>query len=249
MLVEACYGTHDDLEDIGMIRWFDPAAEHSNPAWVPTRIAYSEENVGKIDSLHWGYGVGASLVSHSGSRSFIEPMAGDITVQKYLQASHKTLADFLRKVYKYIHDFLEVNIGPVLSHRPVTYCFTLPTMCSAKTMNGLVKVFETAGFKSRPEDRIQLVTESEAAALVVLTQLDADDVEPIKVRFPIYRMTTTNTHRMASALLYASAETPPWLVYYTKRSPVSLSSSGSDHIHCDCEITSPAVRGSMPCKW
>jgi hypothetical protein len=149
-----------------MIHWFDPAAEQSSPAYVPTRIAYPEENVGKIDSLHWGYGVGALLVSHSGSRSFIEPMAGDVVVQEYLQASHKTLADFLREVQKYIHDFLEVSIGPVLSHLPVTYSFTLPTMCSAKTMHGLVRAFETAGFKSRPEDRIQLVTESEAAALV-----------------------------------------------------------------------------------
>ena len=65
-----------------------------------------------------------------------------------------------------------------IGDQSLMFCFTVPALWSPKLLSNFRDIIARAGFG---DDRVNFVTESEAAALVVLKQLDAKNVEPIKV--------------------------------------------------------------------
>ncbi len=170
----------ENLDEFTMIDWLGPGLDRRNPYYLPTRIAYPEQNPGKITKIRWGFDVDSSLKSFPSSKSFLDlETPGRLKQEKahegLFHAEPEDLcADFLSQVRQYIRDFMIDVVGD----QSVTFCFTVPAMWPPAVVSSFRKIIAGAGFN---DDRIKFVTESEAAALIILKQLDAKNIEPIKV--------------------------------------------------------------------
>ena len=120
--------------------------------------------------------------------------------------------DFLSQVYKFLNEtMIRYFSSEMMDHIAITYCFTTSPTWPVEATSSFRDIATAAGFSSRPKDSVRFVGESEAAGLAVLTQLDIEGVEPIKVRnvrSPPDMILTV--FRMMNASPFASVATSLW---------------------------------------
>lgn len=185
--------------DISIVRsWPGSSRVNDNPWKTPSRIAYAYENAG-LDENVIGFEVTPGMLSSSWMKLALDGAArgryddsdlarieGRSMLRIPSNKTHQTVcADFLKGVYAMILDELSnQRLAGVIASTPMEFWFTVPAIWSDVAKADTRAAALAAGFGSRSGDTIHLISEPEAAAISVLTQLADDGMGQIKVRFP-----------------------------------------------------------------
>ncbi|KAK7539979.1 hsp70-like protein [Phyllosticta citribraziliensis] len=164
-------------------------------AKVPTRIAYAVENP-NLGTDKWGFAVSSGSISYTWTKLLLDgsanhaeyddPALQDLFGQGMMQLPpHRTAkqlcADYLAGLYEYMVAILCKKFSKeVYEITPIDLWLTVPAIWSdaAKDSTRIAAVF--AGFGSRSFDRIHIISEPEAAALMALKpHLSLDSLDPI----------------------------------------------------------------------
>ncbi|CAG7995699.1 unnamed protein product [Penicillium salamii] len=102
---------------------------------------------------------------------------GVLKLPDFKHEAREVCADFLRGVYTYTMDYLKQRLGPpIMQVTPLEFWFTVPAIWSDKAKEETMRVATSAGFGSRTQDKISMITEPEAAAVATLSTLSDDDL-------------------------------------------------------------------------
>ncbi|KAL2851693.1 hypothetical protein BJX68DRAFT_265937 [Aspergillus pseudodeflectus] len=179
-----------DINDIVLIKsWPGPARHTEIVLKTPSRIAYAAENGGRE---RWGYQVEPGMVAHSWTKLLLdrgtpltqfddalEEAAGmGIFKQPPGKSAIQVVADYLSKVYNHILQAIAKQITEAtLQITPLEFWFTVPAIWSDEAKHATLQAARLAGFGTRPgnvEDKINLITEPEAAAIAALRKTTTD---------------------------------------------------------------------------
>jgi len=180
------YGTTDKttVDDVTVIRtWPGKDGEWK----VPTRIAYAKENskVGLAQDA-WGYQVEPNMTSCSWTKLLLDMSAehavhddpnlqlamdrGMLRLPQNVQPQ-QVCSDFLREVHSYMTARLIKQVSKqVLDSTPVDCWITVPAVWSDQAQSATKAAAHTAGFGSRPQDTISIISEPEAGAIAALSK-------------------------------------------------------------------------------
>ncbi|KAE9368265.1 actin-like ATPase domain-containing protein [Stipitochalara longipes BDJ] len=167
---------------------------------APSVIAYAheEKNRGKITQNQWGFQVTPKLRSYQWTKLLLDD---DIDLTEFDDKSVKELhgdgflalprgktakdvcADYLAELYKCMMAKLEKELGAhVLGVTPLEIWVTMPAIWSDKAQVATRDAAKKAGFGSRLGDRLFMIPEPEAAALVAMKpHLGFGTLDPIDV--------------------------------------------------------------------
>ncbi|KAK8190988.1 hsp70-like protein [Phyllosticta capitalensis] len=162
---------------------------------VPTRIAYAKENPDWKEDK-WGFSAGAqsyswtkllldrntSLTEHDDSalKDFFGTGMMSLPAGK---TAKQVCADYLKFLHKYMVQTLCKRFGKdVYDLTPIDFWVTVPAIWSDGAKDATKKAAISAGFGARKSDRINIISEPEAAALTALKPLlsTKDSLDPIK---------------------------------------------------------------------
>ncbi|KAI9373397.1 hypothetical protein BJX61DRAFT_533164 [Aspergillus egyptiacus] len=185
----ACYVSSKaiDLSDIVLISsWRGPSGDTETVFKAPSRIAYPDENP-RITNTCWGYQVEPGMTAYSWTKLLLgkgKPLtkyddpaletASQTGILKLLPGKEPVdvVADYLSKVYAHILKNLSKNMTEeALRITPIEFWFTVPAIWSDRARSATMTAAHRAGFgdsPSRPHDKIFLISEPEAAAIVAL---------------------------------------------------------------------------------
>ena len=170
------------IEDISIITAW-PDANVASSCKAPTRIAYAAENPALTMSQDlWGYAVKPNMTSCSWTKLLLDtdvsnhddPNIRAATDQGILHVpSNKkpedVCADYLRHIYQHTVDTLRKQIGQsFLDATPMECWLTVPAVWSDRAQDLTKQAAQTAGFGSRPQDKVFVIPEPEAAAVTAL---------------------------------------------------------------------------------
>ncbi|KAL4919680.1 hypothetical protein BDW62DRAFT_199691 [Aspergillus aurantiobrunneus] len=177
-----------DLSDIKLVRtWPGPSRDTETVFKTPSRIAYASDNP-RISKDRWGYQVEAGMIAYSWTKLLLDQGA---PITEYddsaLETASKTgilklpdgkkavivVADYLSEVYKHIMNTLAKHITEeALNITPIDFWFTVPAIWSDQAKDATMAAAKLAGFGNsiftRPNDKIFLISEPEAAAITAL---------------------------------------------------------------------------------
>lgn len=179
-----------DIKDIVVINnWPGPSRDTETVFKTPSRIAYASEN--NMRTNRWGFQVEPGMKTYSWTKLLLDkntPMAqyDDVTLENTAGMGMMKLprrkgavdvcADFLRPVYHHLLQVLEKQITKeTLKVTPLEFWFTMPAIWSDKAQSATKKAAEMAGFGSRPDDEINMITEPEAAGIATLKRSTIDE--------------------------------------------------------------------------
>ncbi|PYI36946.1 actin-like ATPase domain-containing protein [Aspergillus indologenus CBS 114.80] len=191
IIVGVDYGTtytgDTDLRDIKHIcNWPGPTKETEIVFKAPSRIAYPDGDL-PAAVPKWGYEVQPGMTAYSWTKLLLDSdtpwtQYDDSTLEYASQTGILQLppgrtaigvvADYLTQVYQFTLKTLAKQITEqALRITPIEFWFTVPAIWSDKAMDATRTAALRAGFgpsASRPEDRIFLISEPEAAAVTAL---------------------------------------------------------------------------------
>lgn len=191
--------TKQHVDDITVIRtWPGPSREQDESWKTPSRIAYSIENSSITgESMRWGYMVVPKMKSYTWTKLLLDrdnntangaaeadiiEGNGFLRLPDFKPEAREVCADFLRGVYRHTIALLEQRHSPeIMRVTALEFWFTVPAIWSDKAKDETLKAAGTAGFGSRPQDTISMITEPEAAAVATLSAL-SDDERELKVK-------------------------------------------------------------------
>ncbi|KAL3449873.1 hypothetical protein BJX65DRAFT_305887 [Aspergillus insuetus] len=179
-----------DINDIVLIKsWPGPARHTEIVLKTPSRIAYAAENGGRE---RWGYQVEPGMVAHSWTKLLLDlgtPLtqfddaledAAGMGIFKLPpgKSAIQVVADYLSNVYRHILQAIAKQITEAtLQITPLEFWFTIPAIWSDEAKHATLQAARLAGFGTRPgnaEDKINLITEPEAAAIAALRKAATD---------------------------------------------------------------------------
>lgn len=191
-----------DLNDIKLINtWPGPLRDTETVFKTPSRIAYVSDNP-RISRNRWGYQVEAGMTAYSWTKLFLDrgtPLSkyDDKALESVSQIGIMQLpdgktavdvvADFLSEIYEHILNTLSKHITEEeLQFTPLEFWFTVPASWSDQAQSATKTAAERAGFGSsirRPDDKIFLISEPEAAAITALKKYTSGSLGgSVKVR-------------------------------------------------------------------
>lgn len=151
---------------------------------APTRIAYANENRGKITEDRWGFNATLGLESYSWTKLLLGKEASrssydDPKLQAQLdsglirlppnKSASDVCRDYLTGLYEYTVERIKKHIeSDVFEASPVECWVTVPAIWSPKAQLATEKAAREAGFGSRPGDSVRVIPEPQAAALAAL---------------------------------------------------------------------------------
>lgn len=174
-----------ELEDICVIRsWPGKDGEWK----TPTRIAYAVENSkNALTEDQWGYRAEAPMLMCSWTKLLLDSSADQaqnddrqlksaIDSGKLRLPAHRdaqgVAADFLREMYRFLEQKLVKELGQgIVNSTPMDVWLTVPATWSDQAQNSTRAAALQAGFGKRNGDSISVITEPEAAAVVVLKNI------------------------------------------------------------------------------
>lgn len=187
------------VDDINVIRtWPGPSREQDETWKTPSRIAYSVENPSiEGEAMKWGYMVVPRMKSYTWTKLLLE-RGSDITngvaeadiiegngflkLPDFKDEAREVCADFLQGVYDHTMAYLQQRHSPeIMRVTALEFWFTVPAIWSDKAKDETLKAASAAGFGSRAQDTISMITEPEAAAIATLSAL-SDDERELKVK-------------------------------------------------------------------
>jgi molecular chaperone DnaK (HSP70) len=128
----------------------------------------------------------------------LEEVAGmGIFKQPPGKSAIQVVADYLSKVYNHILQAIAKQITEAtLQITPLEFWFTVPAIWSDEAKHATLQAAHIAGFGTRPgnvEDKINLITEPEAAAIAALRKTTTDGMGPsVKVSSPFKILVFSN---------------------------------------------------------
>ena len=164
---------------------------------VPTRLAYSKEN----NDLHnnaWGYEVEPKMTSCSWTKLLLDINAKDRTyddpnLQRAVDqgmlhlppdtAAQQVCSDFLKELHAYMTSrMVKQASSAIVAATPVDCWLTVPAVWSDQAQMATKLAAQAAGFGSRPQDTINIISEPEAAAIAALKKYQGSNAyNPIRV--------------------------------------------------------------------
>ncbi|KAF3479675.1 uncharacterized protein GIQ15_06651 [Arthroderma uncinatum] len=182
-----------DIKDIIVIgTWPGPARDTETVFKTPSRIAYPADNP-RIQHSRWGFQVEPGMTAYSWTKLLLD---GNTPLTKFDDATLEdasamgimglpegksaadVVADFLTEVHDHIFKLIEKQITEeTLRITPVEYWFTVPAIWSDQAKAHTKQAAQRAGFGSslaRPDDKIFMITEPEAAAIAALKKTTTD---------------------------------------------------------------------------
>jgi molecular chaperone DnaK (HSP70) len=196
-----------DLSDIKLIStWPGPSRDTETVFKTPSRIAYASEN-SRATKDRWGYQVEAGMTSYSWTKLLLDQ---GTPITKYddsaLENASKTgilqlpegktavdvVADYLTEVYKHIINTISKQITEeALRITPLEFWFTVPAIWSDQAKSATRTAAQRAGFGAglhRPDDKVFLISEPEAAAITALRKYTTGGFEgEVKVSIPVFQ--------------------------------------------------------------
>ncbi|PLB48506.1 actin-like ATPase domain-containing protein [Aspergillus steynii IBT 23096] len=190
IIVGVDYGTTftgGGLSDIKLITtWPGPSRNTDTVIKTPSRIAYPVENPGLSHEM-WGYQVQPGMAACSWTKLLLDqgrPFTkyDDVTLETASQTgilrlpdgklAIEVIADYLSHIREHIFTTIAKHITEdELRITPLEFWFTVPAIWSDKARSDTRLVAQKAGFGAsvtRPNDRIFLINEPEAAAVTAL---------------------------------------------------------------------------------
>lgn len=162
-------------------KWPGGNAANETREKVPSKIAYVSENPKLLTEDVWGYGVFPGLRSYCWTKLLLdtktcETQYDDPLLQQAVgsaimglppgKSAEDVVADYLGFMYQHCLRSLEEKMTPaILAVTPLEFWFTMPAIWSDSAQFATKRAAERAGFGSRPQDEIRMITEPEAAAL------------------------------------------------------------------------------------
>ena len=174
-----------DARDIQVVTdWAGGVRKNEQLEKVPSKYAYALENEGLSDDK-WGYEVEPWMKSYSFTKLLLDDHASRTEFDNpHLQEKvgnglmrlpfHKTAqelaSDYLRCLYKHLMAKLEKIVGRLmLKETPVHFWFTVPATWGDEATDATREAARSAGFQSRRNDGLFIITEPEAAAMAILS--------------------------------------------------------------------------------
>ncbi|TID18547.1 heat shock 70 kDa protein 12A [Venturia nashicola] len=186
--------------------WPGPSKEFDEVWKTPSKIAYRADNTEGLDGAKargkteiWGYQVTPGMDSYSwmkllldkdtkltkfddsnllDSLSRLSVTSGQGILQlPYGKTATEVCSDFLQGIYEYTMSELERIQSPaVIKITPIEFWVTVPATWSDKAKKATKNAALRAGFGSRKEDEVFMITEPEAAAVATLSSLNIEGV-------------------------------------------------------------------------
>ena len=167
-----------------------PSHLHVNNSYrvkVPSRIHYGGQRSGNL----WGYNIPPGSVAYSWTKllldqtvaldEFDDPSLRDFVGNGLLglpagKTPREVVTDYLSELYRHTMFVLERKItAEVLRVTPIEFWFTMPAIWSEEAQYATKNAAQRAGFQSRPKDKINMIREPAAAAIITLNELLSDD--------------------------------------------------------------------------
>ena len=174
------------------------SAPNSQEAKTPTKIAYRKDNrkIRKFPADKFGYEVGPAhvqnayfklLLDEGSSASRYDDLTlaqqdkslGTLTLSKGKSAKDVT-TDYLRLIYNFLHcTLVEIFGKPFVKNARMEIWLTVPAIWSDKAKAITRQAAIQAGFGSRPNDSVYMISEPEAAFVATLHQytLNGNDAQ------------------------------------------------------------------------
>lgn len=173
---------------------------HTEQSWkAPSRIAFASENK-KIARNYWGYEVGRNHKSYAWTKLLLDKgvKLGDhddpLLRQMYGgegflglppgMTATEVVRDYLAELYKHAVACVVRELSQqVFDSLPMECWITMPAIWSDGAQSATREAALKAGFGSRPNDTVSMITEPEAAALWALKPfLGEKALDPLKVK-------------------------------------------------------------------
>lgn len=159
---------------------------------VPSVIAYLHENEAArendgISGDLWGYEVRPGLVGCSWTKLLLDEKAqsteyDDLDLSNPQESgllrlpSGKTAVDvatdYLKKLYEHCMDILTKHYADLLIVTPIEFWFTMPAMWRDQAQAKTRRAAMNAGFGTRKNDAIKMITEPEAGVIAAMSSKD-----------------------------------------------------------------------------
>ncbi|KAL2862593.1 Hsp70 family protein [Aspergillus lucknowensis] len=176
-----------DLNDIKLISTWPGASRDTETVFkAPSRIAYAADNP-RVTKDRWGYQVEPGMLTYSWTKLLLDqstPLTkyDDLTLESASlsgilrlpkgKGAVDVVADYLSKVYEHILKTIAKHITEEsLRVTPLEFWFTVPAIWSDKAQDATRAAAKRAGFGGsffRPNDKVFLISEPEAAAITAL---------------------------------------------------------------------------------
>lgn len=186
--------TSDDI--VIVTRW----PNHRDQSWkTPSVIAFASENP-KLTRNHWGYEVTRNHKQYAWTKLLLDKNVdlgahddpslrqmygeeGFLGVPNNMTAKD-VVRDYLAELYKHTVSVLTRELSKeVFDSLPMECWITMPAIWSDGAQSATRDAAIQAGFGSRPNDTVSMITEPEAAALWALKPyLSEKALDPLKVR-------------------------------------------------------------------
>lgn len=171
---------------------------HTGSAWkAPSTIAYSKENP-KLDRNHFGFEVGRSHKHYVWTKLLLDgetdlarhddPLLSQMYGSGFLKlprnkSAKDVVQDYLRELYLFTMGTLERELtARVVKTMPMECWITMPAIWSDRAQADTRAAAIAAGFGSRSFDRVNMISEPEAAALYALKpHLGPKAIDPVQV--------------------------------------------------------------------
>ncbi|OCT47560.1 Hsp70 family protein [Cladophialophora carrionii] len=156
-------------------------------AWkTPTTIAYANENTkASLTRNQWGFEVTRSLKQYVWTKLLLDkevdtaqyddPLLQQMYGSGFLRlppgkSAKEVAQDYLSELYQYLMLRLEQELGSaaLVQAMPMECWITMPAIWGNKAQRDTKEAALAAGFGSRPGDKVNMITEPEAAALYAL---------------------------------------------------------------------------------
>lgn len=175
-----------------------PSENYDHLEKAPSVYAYAREN-SDLDEDAWGYEVQPGMVSCSWTKLLLDknalrtrdddPDLADAIKSGIFRLPRgkkpiDVVTDYLRAVYNMFWGVLIEKLGgsDILDVTPIEYWLTVPAIWSDEAKHLTAKAARTAGFGSRKEDKLSLISEPEAAAHLALKSSLSKTDDLVKVR-------------------------------------------------------------------
>lgn len=111
-------------------------------------------------------------------------MSNGLLEQPESMTEKELVTAYLKKLYKHIMDHLErTTSAAALKVTPIHFWFTHPATWEDTSTDKTREAAEAAGFGTREEDTLSMITEPEAAAIAILNQKSEEDAVTYRVSY------------------------------------------------------------------
>ena len=171
----------NDSDIIAISEWPTRGPETEFTAKTPTQIAYGDENDG-IPKNYWGYQIAPRMVRYAWIKLLLDNNAlqspyDDPDLQRDIKegiikfpqnrSAQEVTADYLKELYNFTMERLQRRYMNMLDVTPIKFWFTMPAIWSDEAQVRTLAAAKEAGYGSRKDDEICIITEPEAAAIAI----------------------------------------------------------------------------------